>query len=76
MTYNKKTNTLTAVVYEGIEPMNAIKHPYGYVAKVSKSLYQKLKVNQIINWFNPFNNTNWELIITKKANNTIWFYLP
>ena len=77
MTYNRRTNTLTAIVYEGIEPLDLLKCPYGYVAKeVSNSLYNKLKVNQVVNWFNPSNKITWKLIITRKANNTIWFYLP
>lgn len=77
MTYNKRTNTLTAIVYEGIEPLDLCKCPYGYKAKeVSNSLYNKLKVNQVINWYNPSNKITWQLIITRKANNTIWFYLP
>ena len=76
MTYNKRTNTLTARVYEGLEPMDTIKYPYGYKAKVSNSLYNKLKRNKVIKWYNPSNKTTWDLIITRKANNTIWFYLP
>ena len=49
MTYNAKTNTLTASVYEGIEPMGAFKNPYGYVAKkVSNSLYIKLKKRKLL----------------------------
>ena len=77
MTYNKHTNTLTASEYEGIEPMDMLKHPYGYVAKkVSNSLYNKLKTNWVIKWYNPNNKITWDLIVTRKANNTIWFYLP
>ena len=44
--------------------------------KVSNSLYNKLKRNQFINWYNPNNKITWDLIVTRKANNTIWFYLP
>ena len=77
MTYNKHTNTLTASEYEGIEPTDLLKHPYSYVAKkVSNSLYNKLKTNRVIKWYNPNNKITWDLIVTRKANNTIWFYLP
>lgn len=77
MTYNRRTNTLTARVYEGLEPMDRRKSQNGYVAKkVSNSLYNKLKRNQVINWYNPNSKVTWDLIVTRKANNTIWFYLP
>lgn len=76
MTYNKKTNTLTATVYEGLEPMDRITNPYGFVATVSNSLYNKLKAKRIIKWYNPNARITWDLLITKKANNKVWFYLP
>lgn len=73
MTYNKKTNTITAEPYVDIEPNGT----YNYKAKVSKSLYNKIRQGQVVNWLNPANpDFIWHLIVTKKANSTMWFYLP
>lgn len=74
MTYNKKTNTLTtAGVYIDIMPTQ----PNGYVASVSTSLYNKLKKGVVVKWNNKSDlPILWDLLITRKSHNKVWFYLP